>query len=96
MAPIIRKTILLGGANMTTVDIGEYGGHSLNLYQAVTRLAMGSDTIYIIAVDAEDALAQIRKAYADLNVLYVESLERLAGSIYVSEKAETNFKAAAD
>ena len=81
---------------MTTVDLGEFGGYSLNLYQAVIRLARGPDTVYIIAVDAEDALAQIRKAYSDLNVLYLESLERLAGSFYVSEKAQASLKAAAD
>jgi hypothetical protein len=81
---------------MTTEDSGEFGGYSLNLYQAVIRLARGPDAVYIIAVDAEDALVQIRKAYADLNVLYLESLERLAGSFYVSEKAQANFKPAAD
>jgi hypothetical protein len=77
---------------MTTVDIGEFGGYSLGLYKATVRLARGSDTVYVIAVQAEDAVKQVRKTYEDLNVLYLESLERLAGSFYVSDEAKTVLK----
>ena len=73
---------------MTTVDIGEFGGYVLGLYKVNVRLAGGSDTAYVIACDAEDAVKQIRKATADLNVLYLESLERLAGTFFVSDAAE--------
>jgi hypothetical protein len=77
-------------------DIGKFGGYSLNLYRAVVRLTGGTDAVYIIALHAEDAVKQIRKAYADLNVLYIESLERVAGSFFVSEDAEAVLKAAED
>ena len=72
---------------MSAVDIGEFGGYALGLYKVTVRLTGGSDTAYIIACDAEDAVKQVRKATEDLNVLYLESLERLAGTFYVSEDA---------
>lgn len=77
---------------MTTVDLGEFGGYSLGLYKVTIRLAGGADTVYVIAVHAEDAVKQMRKAYDDLNVLYLESLERLAGSFFVSEEAEASLR----
>jgi hypothetical protein len=81
---------------MTTVDIGDFGGYSLNLYKITVRLARGPDTIYIIAVNAEDAVKQMRKAYEDVNVLYLESLERLAGSFFASEEAQAILMPPAD
>jgi hypothetical protein len=77
---------------MTTFDIREFGGYSLGLYKATVRLSGGSDEIYVIATDAEDAMKQVRRALEDLNVLYLESLERLAGAFYVSEAAEAVLK----
>lgn len=81
---------------MTTVDISEFGGYSLGLYKATVKLAGGTDTVYIIACDAEDAVQEIRKVYADLNVLYIESLDRLAGSFFVSEDAEALLKSTSE
>jgi hypothetical protein len=77
---------------MSAVDIGAFGGYALGLYKVTVRLAGGSDTAYVIACDAEDAVKQVRKATEDLNVLYLESLERLAGTFYVSEEAEAVFR----
>jgi hypothetical protein len=78
---------------MTTVNIREFGGYELSIFKTTVRLAGGMDTVYVIAVHSEDAVRQVRRAYEDLNVLYLESLERLTGSFYISEEARAVMKA---
>jgi hypothetical protein len=69
-------------------DIAEIGAYTVGLYKAATRLSGATDTCFIVACDIEDAVEQVREAYADANVLYVQSLERLAGVVFVSKEAK--------
>ena len=69
------------------IDISQYGGFSLGLYVAEVRLAGGADEVFVVACNIEDAIAQLRKAFEDLNVLYIASVERIAGSFFVSDEA---------
>lgn len=73
-------------------NITEIGGFSLMLFKATVKLAKGTDTCYIVARNVEDAVQQVRKAYDDLNVLYIESVERLTGTIFFSEAATDALK----
>jgi phosphomevalonate kinase len=75
------------------IDINQYGGFSLGLYMAEVRLAGGTDEIFVVACDIEDAIEQIHKAFDDLNVLYISSVERIAGSFFVSDAAAKTLKA---
>jgi hypothetical protein len=68
-------------------NIAELGGYSLMLFRATVRLARGTDTCYVVAQSVEDAVLQVRKAYDELNVLYIESVERLTGTLFLSEAA---------
>lgn len=74
------------------IDISQYGGFSLGLYVAEVRLAGGTDEVFVVACDIEDAIGQIRKAFDDLNVLYIASVERIAGSFFVSDEAAKTIK----
>jgi hypothetical protein len=69
------------------IDISQYGGFSLGLYVAEVRLAGGTDEVFVVACDIEDAIEQIHRAFDDLNVLYIASVERIAGSFFVSDEA---------
>ena len=80
----------VGDATMS--NIAELGGYSLMLFRATVRLARGTDTCYVVAQSVEDAVQQVRKAYDDLNVLYIESVERLTGTLFLSEAAIDAFK----
>ena len=71
------------------VDSSESG---LNLFKATIRLARGTDTCHIVARDVEDAVQQVRKAYEDLNVLYIESISRVGGSLFISQAAKDVLK----
>ncbi len=68
--------------------IAEIGAYTLALFKVNTKLSGATDTRYIIARDMEDAVDQVRKAYADVNVLYIESVERLTGMIFISQQAK--------
>jgi hypothetical protein len=59
----------------------------LNLFKATIRLAGGSDTCHVVSRDLEDAIRQLREAYEDLNVLYIESVERVGGPLFVTTTA---------
>lgn len=74
------------------IDINQYGGYSLGLYVAEVRLAGGTDEVFVVACDIEDAIKQIRKAFDELNVLYIVSVERISGSFFVSEEAAKALK----
>jgi hypothetical protein len=61
--------------------------YEVHLYKATVRLSAATDTCYVLATDVEDAVRQIRHSFADLNVLYVVSIERVSGTVYVSGAA---------
>jgi hypothetical protein len=69
-------------------DAVDLGGSALNLFKVTTRLARGADVSHVVARDVEDALQQAREAYEDLNVLYIEAIERVGGSLFVSKAAK--------
>lgn len=73
-------------------QVVETSGSGLNLFKAAIRLAGGTDTCHIVARDLEDAVQHVRKAYEDLNVLYVESITRVGGLLFVSQKAKEVLK----
>ena len=73
-------------------DITEIGGFTLMLFKATVKLAKGTDTCYVVARNVEDAVHQVRTAYDELNVLYIESVERLTGTIFFSEAATVALK----
>ena len=68
-------------------EIYEASKSSLNLFKATIRLARGADTCHIVSRDLEDAVQQLRQAYEDLNVLYIESIERVGGPLFVTAAA---------
>jgi hypothetical protein len=73
-------------------EVVETSGSGLNLFKATIRLARGTDTCHIVARDVEDAVQQVRKAYEDLNVLYIESIARVGGLLFVSQAAKEVLK----
>ncbi len=54
------------------------------LFKATIRLSGATDSTYVLARNMEDAVDQVRKAHADMNVLYIQSVERLAGTVYIT------------
>jgi hypothetical protein len=68
--------------------------YEVALYSAAIKLAGATDTVFILARDMEDAVDQIRESYADMNVLFIESVERLSGTVYVSKNATKYLKKA--
>ena len=62
--------------------------YPMALYQATVKLSGATDTCYIVARHTEDAVQQVREAYADFNVLFIHSVERLAGTILISQEAK--------
>lgn len=69
-------------------NIAEIDAYRSTLFKATIKLAGATDTCYVLACDVEDAVAQMRKAYADLNVLFIESIERLTGTVFISPEAQ--------
>lgn len=69
----------------------EAGASALNLFKVAIKLARGTDTCHVVARDVEDAIKQVRHEYADLNVLYIESIARVGGSLFISKQAKETF-----
>lgn len=68
-------------------DAARVEPYEVTLYKATVRLSAATDTCYVLAQNVEEAIAQLRESYADLNVLYVVSVERLSGTVYISDAA---------
>jgi hypothetical protein len=70
--------------------------YNFALFKVTVKLSGATDTCYVIARHTEDAVREVRQAYTDFNVLYLEAIERLSGEIYVSDEAKEALKEAFD
>jgi hypothetical protein len=66
----------------------ENDAYNVALFKVTIRLSGATDTCYVIARHTEDAVQQVRREYADFNVLYIASIERLAGTVRISAEAK--------
>jgi len=62
--------------------------YELAVFKVTIKLSGATDTCYIVARHTEDAVQQVRAAYADFNVLFIQSVERIAGMILISKEAK--------
>jgi hypothetical protein len=61
--------------------------YEVGVYRLVMKLSGTTDEIYVVAHDVNDAVDYINLAYADMNVLYIVSVERLSGAVFVTTGA---------
>ncbi len=69
-------------------NLAETDAYTVAIFKAVVKLSAATDTCYVLARDIEDAVKHIYDAYDEFNVLYFESVERLAGMVFISPGAK--------
>jgi hypothetical protein len=69
-------------------NAAEKDAYELALFKATVKLSGATDTCYIVARHTEDAVQQVRAGYAEFNVLFIQSVERVAGTILISQEAK--------
>jgi hypothetical protein len=62
--------------------------YEVGVYRLMMKLSGTTEEIYVVAHDVNDAVDYINLAYADMNVLYIDSVERLSGAIFVTTGAK--------
>jgi hypothetical protein len=62
--------------------------YEVGVYRLFLKLSGTTEEIYVVAHDVNDAVDYINLAYADMNVLYMISVERLSGAVFVTTDAK--------